>query len=66
MPRRPEPGPPGGALSAMAVAGLDSRAEAGEVFEMGPSEKANAQLIEDFCKSWGEPNPDPAIRCYTG
>lgn len=49
-----------GALGAIAVASLDSRAEAGEVFEMGKSEKANAQLIDDFCKSWGEAAPDPA------
>ena len=50
-----------GALGAIAAAGLADRAEAGEVVEMGPAEKANVQLIEDFCKSWGEePNPDPA------
>jgi limonene-1,2-epoxide hydrolase len=49
-----------GALGAIAVACLDNRAEAGEVVEMGPSEKANVQLIDDFCKSWGETVPDPA------
>jgi limonene-1,2-epoxide hydrolase len=49
-----------GALGALAAAGLENHAEAGEVFEMGQSEKANVQLIEDFCKSWGEePTPDP-------
>jgi limonene-1,2-epoxide hydrolase len=48
-----------GALGAAVVAGFANRAEAGEVIEMGEAEKANVKLIADFCKSWGEPTPDP-------
>jgi limonene-1,2-epoxide hydrolase len=48
-----------GGVGAAFIAGLANCAEAGEIIEMGEVEKANVQLIMDFCKSWGEPTPDP-------
>ncbi len=48
-----------GALGAAAIAGLAGAAQAEVYGALTDTEKKNLKLVEDFCKCFGEPVPDP-------